>query len=44
MEKNIQLFFANNKWDLINSNKKVRKLLQSLNEELGEKADFLKFK
>ena len=25
-------------------NKKVRKLLQSLNEELGEKADFIKFK
>ena len=28
MEKNIQLFFANNKWDLINSNKKVRKLFK----------------
>ena len=28
MEKNIKLFFANNKWDLIDSNKKVRKLFK----------------
>jgi 4a-hydroxytetrahydrobiopterin dehydratase len=28
MEKNIQLFFSNNKWDFIDNNKKVRKLFK----------------
>ena len=31
MEKKIQLFFSNNKWDFINNNKKVKKIFQFKN-------------